>query len=319
MSNGDGEDGRTDGLIVEVEGAEPSSTPGSNGAGDTPSRSGSGGTPSSSRRDRRMATLRYRAGEAERARDAFARELDAERQQRMDLERRIADMEKTQKDARDHAAREAELRKQGQDLRSLRSKVDASKAKLAAAQENGDAKAIADATGELSQASADFSRAEAEFRAAVDQHTAREKSPAAPATEDQPRVDTTRRDTFYAHNPWFKLGAGGVAENDATRAAQAAHAKIVADGDIVVGSARYFEQIEEEVYEQFPDLDNRDSASGSGDDPATGAAPAARGQNSRDMGRSGGPRTVRLTAEQAAIAKKMKMTLEEYARNMEDF
>ena len=103
---------------------------------------------------------------------------------------------------------------------------------------------------------------------------------------------------------------------DMTALAYGAHTQAVRSG-IDVRSQEYFDYIDGKVRAAFPDYDwiessdtDGRSASVTTSKPSTVVAPSARNNGAK-------PRKIRLTATQVALAKRLGLTNEQYARHAE--
>jgi hypothetical protein len=127
----------------------------------------------------------------------------------------------------------------------------------------------------------------------------------------QPQV-TPEAEQWAQKNNWFM--AEGY--EDMTALAYGAHTQAVRSG-IDVRSKEYFDYIDGKVRSAFPDYDWSDSSDTNGrsatvttNRPSTVVAPSARNNGAK-------PRKVRLTATQVALAKRLGLTNEQYARHAE--
>ena len=129
----------------------------------------------------------------------------------------------------------------------------------------------------------------------------------------QPQVQVTpEAEQWAGKNTWFM--AEGY--EDMTALAYGAHTQAVRAG-IDVRSQEYFDFIDGKVRAAFPDYDWLDSSDTDGrsapvttSKPSTVVAPSARNNGAK-------PRKIRLTATQVALAKRLGLTNEQYARHAE--
>jgi hypothetical protein len=112
-----------------------------------------------------------------------------------------------------------------------------------------------------------------------------------------------------ATNPWFGK------DQVLTGMAYGIHAKLAEDGDIAIGSDLYYQTLDRELRrmapQSFRDGDSSPRAS------TNGAQALANGGRVSSVGRSsaspGNRKVVRITASQAAVAKKLGISAEQYA------
>jgi len=134
---------------------------------------------------------------------------------------------------------------------------------------------------------------------------------AAQQQQVQPQV-TPEAEQWAQKNNWFM--AEGY--EDMTALAYGAHTQAVRSG-VDVRSKEYFDYIDNKVKSAFPDYDWLDSSDTNGRSasvttgrPSTVVASSARNNGAK-------PRKVRLTATQVALAKRLGVTNEQYARQAE--
>ena len=131
--------------------------------------------------------------------------------------------------------------------------------------------------------------------------------------QQQPQVQVTpEAEEWASRNTWF-MAEG---HEDMTALAYGAHTQAVRSG-IDVRSQEYFDYIDGKVRAAFPDYDwiessdtDGRSASVTTSKPSTVVAPSARNNGAK-------PRKIRLTATQVALAKRLGLTNEQYARHAE--
>ena len=127
-----------------------------------------------------------------------------------------------------------------------------------------------------------------------------------PQPQQQPAQPDPETQEWAAENPWF-MSPGHEAM---TSLAYGKHAELVNQG-IQPNSSEYFRQIDATVRQAFPDYEWRDGTSevrtSPASQPSTVVAPTTRNNGAK-------PRTVKLTATQRSLAKRLGLTDEQYAK-----
>lgn len=113
-----------------------------------------------------------------------------------------------------------------------------------------------------------------------------------PAQPAQPAPRDYRAEEWASRNSWFGKDA------KMTAYAYGVHEDLVQNQGLDPTSDEYYQAIDSEIRQRFPEKFNRPKAS-------SPVAPVAR---------SAAPKTLRLTASEAAIAKKLGLTPEQYGR-----
>lgn len=119
-----------------------------------------------------------------------------------------------------------------------------------------------------------------------------------------PRKPTPEAQSWNQENPWF----GDPRHRDMTAIALATHETLIRDRGFQPDTPAYYEELNSTMRSRFPEYFNSDgqSASASGRKPATVVASARRGNPPPS-------RKVKLTPTQVTLAKKLGLTLEQYA------
>lgn len=191
--------------------------------------------------------------------------------------------------------------------------VDAAKEKVRQALEEGESSAIVEAQEALAKASYDSHKA--------DEYTpvTTETSPQAPppAPQRQRPVPPVRRPDpkaaeWASRNSWFGQ------DREMTSFAYAAHETAVKDEGLNPQSDEYYARIDEKMRERFPEKFDGDSGDNPGSElrtegtpsrPASVVAPARRSNGSK-------PSKIQLTRTQVALAKRLGITPEAYAKQV---
>jgi hypothetical protein len=189
----------------------------------------------------------------------------------------------------------------------ITSGLQAAAAKLAAAKEAGDLAAEVEANKEIARLGYEEARLN-EAKAAVE-----EMAKAEPKSEEIPKVSpqqTTRPDpkaeAWGAKNKWFGT------DTAMTYTAFDLHKKLVDEEGYDPSSDEYYSEIDKRIRLEFPNkFDTNDSKVQENTTKPTQIVASAK----RSVNKSG-RKTVRLTPSQVAIAKKLGVPLEEYAKQV---
>lgn len=186
----------------------------------------------------------------------------------------------------------------------VQSDIEKSKILLKEAQDAGDANAIADATEKLSRASAE---AENLRRLAAQQQIREQKQAQEVPVEsyqpslqpDQPQVDP-KAEAWAKRNEWFGD------DQAMTFAAFGIHKELVEQG-VDPTSDEYYQMVDNKMRDNFPHKFSQEQSA-----PVQQVAASSRGASGKKNARK-----VKLTPSQVAIAKKLNVPLEEYAKHIE--
>ena len=243
---------------------------------------------------KRIAKLTKRMREAERQREeavSYAKRVQGERDQ---LTRVATDLDKNYAD-------EMEGR--------ISSSLAAAQAKLAAARQESDSKAEVEALTAISQLGYEQGKlAELKTQHKM-QETADKKETsklAPPVRTQQPTPPPDPKAEAWAEkNEWFGK------DNAMTYTAFDLHRKLTEEEGIDPKSDEYYEEVDKRIRLEFlHKFGNKNVAEKTTSKPTQNVASATR--SSRTAGR----KTVRLTSSQVAIAKKLGVPLEEYAKQL---
>mgnify|MGYP003137941095 CR=1 FL=1 len=190
------------------------------------------------------------------------------------------------------------------------SQVEEAKLRLRKAIEEGDVNAQADAQSILARASLDAERAkiqkeqlEAQAAKFKEQKEEPVKQDYAPQTPQPAQVDPQAQ-AWAEKNEWFGK------DEAMTYTAFAVHRRLVEQEGYDPRSDEYYEEIDRQIREQFPNKFEGEKSKKVVDQTV---APAVKSTSSK-----GNKRTVRLTPSQVAIAKKLGVPLEEYAKYVKE-
>ena len=168
----------------------------------------------------------------------------------------------------------------------------------------GDMDKVAEAQATMSQLAIDKERlriqkARSERQSAQQEQVAQQPQQA----PQQPRQLDQKLTSWMSKNPWFGE------ENDLvmTRGAQAIHEQIVAREGFDPNTDEYYQEIDRRMRKEFPHKFQEQRQN------AQAVTPASSGRSATKSGRK---KTVELTPGQVAFAKKMKIPLERYAKEV---
>jgi len=189
------------------------------------------------------------------------------------------------------------------------SQVEEAKLRLKKAIEESDVEAQAEAQSILARASLDAERAkiqkeQLEYQA---QQFQQQKEIPQPQQYQQPKQPVVQPDEkaqgWAAKNEWFG------ADEAMTYTAFAVHRKLVEEEGYDPKSDEYYDEVDRRIREQFPHKFEVEKSKKTVDQTV---APAVKSVSKQ------GKRTVRLTPSQVAIAKKLGVPLEEYAKYVKE-
>jgi hypothetical protein len=194
----------------------------------------------------------------------------------------------------------------------LQTQTEAAKRAYKEAYEAGDPDRMAEAQMAMSNLAIEQQRYNnAKARADQDQRLQTERAqapqqqaPAAPAPQAQQATPDPKAQSWAQKNTWF--GEDRVM----TTAAFAVHQGLIEDEGFDPNSDEYYTELDKRMRREFPHK-FQSQKSGGGTQVASAGSSASR---STKQGR----RTVKLTPSQVAIAKKLNVPLEEYAKYVKD-
>ena len=241
---------------------------------------------------RRIAKLTKKWREAQRQADEALSFAKNQKEQKEKLQRKYSQVEQA-------GVKDREQR--------ITSGLQAAAAKLAAAKEAGDLAAEVEANKEIARLGYEEARLN-EAKAAVE-----EMAKAEPKSQEIPRVSPQqtaapdpKAEAWGAKNKWFGT------DTAMTYTAFDLHKKLVDEEGYDPASDEYYSEIDKRIRLEFPNkFDNTsDKVQENTTKPTQIVASAKRSVN------KSGRQTVRLTPSQVAIAKKLGVPLEEYAKQI---
>ena len=185
----------------------------------------------------------------------------------------------------------------------ISSSIAAAQAKLAAARQNEDAKAEVEALTAISQLGYEQGKlAELKTQHQVQETAAKEK-PVQQPIQQQPAVRDPKAEAWAERNEWFGK------DNAMTYTAFDLHRKLTEEEGMDPQSDEYYEEVDRRIRLEFPHKFDRPVEEKQTSKPTQNVASATRSTKT-------GRKQVRLTSSQVAIAKKLGVPLEEYAKQL---
>ena len=192
---------------------------------------------------------------------------------------------------------------------NLKTGMDAAQKELSLAIEQGDAAAQVEANKRIASLAFETAKLQQRQQAPVQQESEPVKLSDGGQLPDEaprslPQADP-RAEEWAAKNDWFG--------NDSamTYAAFGIHKELVEQDGIDPKTDEYYTELDRRMSEEFP---HKFASKTQGKKPVQNVASASRSSS----GRSSGKRSVKLTARQVALAKKLNVPLEEYAKYVKE-
>ena len=193
----------------------------------------------------------------------------------------------------------------------VQSQTEYAEKELARAIEMGDSQAVIEAQRKITALAIESDRAR---QAQMQQERYRQQMEAQqaqqvqqPMPQQQPRRPDPKAETWAARNTWFGQ------DEAMTYAAFGIHKKLVEDEGFDPQSDDYYTELDQRIAAEFPHKLGAATKTEGNRRPAQTVAPASRGNSGRRSGKS-----VRLSPSQVAIAKKLGVPLEEYAKYVKE-
>jgi len=239
--------------------------------------------------NKRISKLVGKLREAERREDAALKYATGLKDKQTELEGQLVNLNQNYVDTMETAST---------------SQVEEAKLKLKKAIEEGDVNAQADAQAILARASLDAEKTKIQkeqLEAQAQQFQQQRELPRQPAY--QPPPPDPKAQAWAEKNEWFGK------DEAMTYTAFAVHRKLVEQEGYDPKSDDYYGEIDRQIKEQFPHKFEAEKSKKTVDQTV---APAVKSVSKH------GKRTVRLTPSQVAIAKKLGVPLEEYAKYVKE-
>jgi hypothetical protein len=237
---------------------------------------------------RRIAKLTKKWREAERQKDEAITFAQIQKEEKENLQKKYSSVE--QAGVKDREDR-------------IQAALAAAKAKLTTARDNTDINAEVEAQQEIAKLGYETARLQ-ELKSAAER-LAQQKKPASPGdvkVPERPAIRDPRAEEWANKNSWFGK------EKAMTYTAFDIHETLVNEEGYDPQSDEYYAEIDRRIKLEFPQ--KFDTTNVNSTKPTQIVASARRSVNSN------GRKTVRLTPSQVAIAKKLRVPLEEYAKQL---
>ena len=238
---------------------------------------------------KRIAKLTKKMREAERQREEALRYAQSIKQERDQYEATATSLDK-------NYVTEMEGR--------ISSSISAAQAKLAAARQNEDSKAEVEALTAISQLGYEQGKlAELKTQHQVQETAAKEKPVEQPIQRQPEPARDPKAEAWAEKNEWFGK------DNAMTYTAFDLHRKLTEEEGMDPQSDEYYKEVDRRIRLEFPHKFDRPVEEKQTTKPTQNVASATRSTKS-------GRKQVRLTSSQVAIARKLGVPLEEYAKQL---
>ena len=238
---------------------------------------------------KRIAKLTKKMREAERQREEALRYAQSIKQERDQFQTHATSLDK-------NYATEMEGR--------ISSSIAAAQAKLAAARQNEDSKAEVEALTAISQLGYEQGKlAELKTQHQMQETAAKEKPVEQPIQRQPEPARDPKAEAWADKNEWFGK------DNAMTYTAFDLHRKLTEEEGMDPQSDEYYKEVDRRIRLEFPHKFDRPVEEKQTTKPTQNVASATRSTKS-------GRKQVRLTSSQVAIARKLGVPLEEYAKQL---
>lgn len=185
------------------------------------------------------------------------------------------------------------------------SQIESAKQAYQKAYDDGDAEAMFEAQKNLSKLALDQAQLEQAKRRQEKAEQVAETQPAAqPAA--QPQAPDPKAEAWAEKNEWFG------ADQTMTYAAFGVHRQLIEDEGFDPQSDEYYNELDNRMRKEFPHKFAAPTKNDTGPRVASAESTASRSKSTK------GRRTVKLTPSQIAIAKRLNVPLEEYAKYVKE-
>ena len=185
----------------------------------------------------------------------------------------------------------------------LNVELAAARAAYKDAADRGDSDKMLEAQEKLSRLTNELERHKV-AKARVERAAPAQAAPAPVPQQPKPPTPDPRAQSWAQKNEWFGT------DRLLTSAAYAIHATLVEDEGFDPNSDEYYSEIDRRIRTEFP---HKFQTKKSGEVP-----PVASGVSSASRSQKSGRRSVKLTPSQVAMAKRLNVPLEEYAKFVKD-
>ena len=188
------------------------------------------------------------------------------------------------------------------------SQIEAAKQAYQKAYDDGDSEAMFEAQKNLSKLALDQAQLEQAKRKQEQkaQQPAEEPQAQQPKQAQQPQQPDPKAEAWAEKNDWFG------SDQPMTYAAFGLHRQLIEDEGFDPTSDEYYTELDNRIRKEFPHKFGSPSQNDTGPRVASAESTASRSKSTK------GRRTVKLTPSQIAIAKRLNVPLEEYAKYVKE-
>ena len=190
----------------------------------------------------------------------------------------------------------------------IESQIGAAKQAYQKAYDEGDAEAMFEAQKNLSRLALDQAQLEQARRRQEEQASlpAPEQASPAPQQAPAPAAPDPKAESWASKNEWFGT------DQTMTYAAFGLHRQLIEDEGFDPTSDEYYNELDKRIRREFPQKFKETKRGDSGPRVASAESSASKAPSGK------GRRTVKLTPSQIAIAKRLNVPLEEYAKYVKE-
>ena len=186
------------------------------------------------------------------------------------------------------------------------SQIESAKQAYQKAYDDGDSEAMFEAQKNLSRLALDQAQLEQAKQRQERKAEEPAQQPQQPAAPPQPQQPDPKAEAWAQKNEWFG------SDQTMTYAAFGLHRQLIEDEGFDPQSDEYYNELDNRMRKEFPHKFAAPAKSDTGPRVASAESTASRAPKSK------GRRTVKLTPSQIAIAKRLNVPLEEYAKYVKE-
>ena len=186
------------------------------------------------------------------------------------------------------------------------SQIESAKQAYQKAYDDGDSEAMFEAQKNLSRLALDQAQLEQAKQRQERKAEEPAQQPQQPAAPPQPQQPDPKAEAWAQKNEWFG------SDQTMTYAAFGLHRQLIEDEGFDPQSDEYYNELDNRMKKEFPHKFAAPAKSDTGPRVASAESTASRAPKSK------GRRTVKLTPSQIAIAKRLNVPLEEYAKYVKE-
>ena len=239
---------------------------------------------------RRIRTLTGKYREEERQRQAAVEYAESVKKQNEELKSRLEKLDQSYV---------------GEFGNRVESQVEAAKEAYKKAYDEGDADAMFEAQKNISRLAIEQSKYEQAKQKSEQKAQQTEEAPQQAAPQQAPAKPDPKAEEWATRNEWFGT------DQTMTYAAFGIHRQLIEEEGFDPTSDEYYSELDRRVRTEFP---QKFKEAGRNTGPRVASAESTASKSSTKKGR----RTVKLTPSQIAIAKRLNVPLEEYAKYVKD-